>query len=113
MKYSTSPAYSFPQTEKLKLTKIDPLFNPGPQNYSPQKLTIRFPITKIGRAKRESEKKEPVPGPGSYNIPSKFPTGFKYTMARRYSSKKNQSFIQHQGQEVIILLEKVKVVFIQ
>ena len=24
----------------------------------------------------------------AYNIPSKFPTGFKYTMARRYSSKK-------------------------
>ena len=108
MKYSTSPAYSFPQTEKLKLTKIDPLFNPGPQNYSPQKLTIRFPITKIGRAKRESEKKEPVPGPGSYNIPSKFPTGFKYTMARRYSSKKKSELYSTPGPGSYNTLRKSK-----
>ena len=87
MKYTTSPAYSFPQTEKLKLSKIDPLFTPGPQKYSPKKIKFHYPITKIGHAKRDPLKKEPVPGPGSYNIPSEFPKGCKYSIGKSLKIK--------------------------
>ena len=89
MKYSTSPAYSFTLTKKLKLPKEDPLFTPGPQKYTPKKITLRSPTTIIGYAKRMSSKKESVPGPGAYNIPSLFPKGFKYSIGKQLLNRKN------------------------
>ena len=51
MKYSTSPAYSFTHTQRLKLPREDPLFTPGPQVYSPIKLIFKNPRTVIGHEK--------------------------------------------------------------
>ena len=82
MKYSTCPAYSFTHTEKLKPAKEDPLFTPGPQRYTPKKLLVHHPSAVMGHAKRNPDNKEIIPGPGSYNIPSLFPKGFKYTIGK-------------------------------
>ena len=65
MKYSTSPAYSFTLSKKLNPPKEDPLFTPGPQNYSPKKLIPQEPSTIIGYAKIYPEKPEAFPGPGA------------------------------------------------
>ena len=91
MKYSTSPAYSFTHTQKLKLPREDPLFTPGPQLYSPIKLIFRNPTTVIGNAKRLPQERETVPGPGSYNIPILFPQGFKYSIGNQLLYKKNNT----------------------
>ena len=80
MQYSSSPAYSFTNTKKLEPPKEDPLFNPGPQDYSPIVLTIRHPKATIGNSKRFIVETEPLPGPGAYIIPSLFPKGFKYSI---------------------------------
>ena len=61
MKYSTSPAYSFTHTQRLKLPREDPLFTPGPQVYSPIKLIFKNPRTVIDHAKRIPQIKETVP----------------------------------------------------
>ena len=90
MKYSTSPAYSFTLTKKLKLPKEDPLFTPGPQKYTPKKIILRSPTTIIGYAKRMPSKKESVPGPGAYNIPSLFPKGFKYSIGKQLLNRKKK-----------------------
>ena len=88
MKFTTSPAFSFPHTIKLQPEKIDSLFTPDPQRYSPSKMLVHEPITKIGKEKRDNNKRELVPGPGSYNIPSLFPKGFKYSIGKSLFRKK-------------------------
>ena len=91
MKYSTSPAFSFTHTQRLKLPREDPLFTPGPQVYSPIKLIFKNPRTVIGHAKRIPQIKETVPGPGTYNIPNLFPQGFKYSIGNQLFSKRNNN----------------------
>ena len=91
MKYSTSPAFSFTHTQRLKLPREDPLFTPGPQIYSPIKLIFKNPRTVIGHAKRIPQIKETVPGPGTYNIPNLFPQGFKYSIGNQLFSKRNNN----------------------
>ena len=88
MKFSTSPAFSFPHTIKLQQTKIDSLFTPDPQKYTPNKILTHRPSARIGNAKRIFNKREAVPGPGSYNIPSLFPKGFKYKIGKYFLHEK-------------------------
>ena len=89
MKFKTSPAYSFPISKKGEIEDINKLYTPAPNKYSPNKLLLNGPICKIGLSKRPSFKIEKIPGPGSYNIPRKFPNGFKYSIGKKLSNKIN------------------------
>lgn len=82
MKFTTSPAYSFTTSKKLTPSGEDPLITPSPQNYSPNKLTLRHPTPIIGSSKRFPPNTQPCPGPGAYNIPPLFPKGFKYSIGK-------------------------------
>lgn len=100
MNFKTTPAYSFSLSKKLELVKDDKLITPGPQRYTPKKLIIHGGALKIGLSKRTYNKiKEETPGPGKYNIPSKFPKGFKYSMGLKlpYENNKEQNNIPGPG----------------
>lgn len=89
MKYSTSPAYSFTHSQKLNPPNEDPLHTPGPQKYTPKKILIHHPSAIMGTEKKFPNNIKLTPGPGSYQIPSLFPKGFKYSIGK-FFMKDNQ-----------------------
>ena len=82
MKFSHVPAYGFGRAKKCEIEKTDPLFNPGPGHYAPQKGK-GGPTWRIGSALRGSKNRNNNPGPGQYDIPQKIFNGPKYSIATK------------------------------
>ena len=99
MKFKTSPAYSFSLSKKGELIKDDRLITPGPERYNPKKFILHDGTLKIGLSKRIHSKIKESPGPGQYNVPSKFPQGLKYSMGGKinYENNKEQKNIPGPG----------------
>ena len=98
MIFKTTPAYSFSLSKKCKLDKDDRLITPGPEKYNPKKLILRDGTLNIGLSKRIYPKIKETPGPGTYNVPSIFPEGLKYSMGSKlYENNKNQTNIPGPG----------------
>ena len=104
MNFKTSPVYSFSLSKKCEIDKDDRLYSPGPEKYSPKKVIMHYGALKIGLSKRAYTKKEETPGPGTYNIPSKFPKGLKYSLGFKihYENNKEQMYKPGPGTYKII-----------
>ena len=83
MKFNHVPAYGFGRAKKCEIEKTDPLYNPGPGNYAPNKSGYKYPSWKIGTEKRGGKNSSFAPGPGAYSIPETFTNGPKYSMATK------------------------------
>lgn len=97
MKFKTSPAYSFSLSKKCELAKDDRLITPGPEKYNPKKLIMNYGSSKIGLSKRGSTKTEETPGPGTYNIPPKFPKGLKFSLRFKIPYENNKEQLNNPG----------------
>ena len=82
MKFSHVPAWGFGKAKKLEIEKTDPLYNPGPGQYT-AKRGGNGPTWHIGSALRSSKNLNKNPGPGQYDIPNKIFNGPKYSMATK------------------------------
>ena len=94
MKFKTTPVYSFSLSKKYEIDKDDRLYTPGPDKYNPRKVIMHYGGLKIGLSKRTYNKIEETPGPGTYNIPSKFPKGLKYSLGLKipYENNKEEKY---------------------
>lgn len=106
MNFKTSPAFSFSLSKKLEIEKDDRLITPGPERYNPKKIILKDGTIKIGLSKRIYKKLEETPGPGTYNVPVKFPKGLKYSMGIKTSSENNKERIDKPGPGAYKIMNK-------
>ena len=106
MKFTTSPAYSFSLSKKCEIEKDDKLYTPGPERYYPKKLFLNVPTCKIGLSKRIILKIDESPGPGAYNIPSKFPKGLKFSIRNKLPYKFNKEQMNNPGPGTYKIMRK-------
>ena len=106
MNFKTTPAFSFSLSKKLEIEKDDKLITPGPERYNPKKIIIRDGTINIGLSKRTNKKLEETPGPGTYNVPSKFPKGLKYSMGVKTSSESNKEEMYKPGPGTYKIMNK-------
>ena len=97
MNFKTTPAYSFSLSKKLEIEKDDKLITPGPERYYPKKIVLRDGTLNIGLSKRHINKIEETPGPGTYDVPAKFPNGLKYSMGIKTQNENNKEQANNPG----------------